>query len=288
MQLCRKCGTRLEVVEDGQQYHPLCTPIHEKLPGTPMSIFEMEVREDLIEVIEWTNFDSPRSKQVVLGCSEAGDPCDRKVAMRMAGVKAVNFPDPLKANMGTAFHEWLDNGMFKFQQAHDLTRWLTETEVWAAPYLKGHVDLYDTKLRLVIDWKTTSAENIKAWRKDGIPICYLIQIMLYGKGMKVAGHDVDRVGLAGINRSGTLKDLLILTVPYDEKIVQDALSRVKKIGRFLLDRDVEANPSVFAEVPAEPSRMCGYCPFYRGGTKTADDTGCPGRTTGDAFADYFQ
>lgn len=288
MKLCRKCGTRLDPVEPDQEWHPLCTPVHEKLPGTPMSIFEMGVREDLIEVIEWVNFDSPRSKQVVLGCSEAGNACDRRVAMRMANVKQTNFADPLKANMGTAFHEWLDSGMVKFQIAHDLKRWVTETEVWAAPYLKGHVDLYDTLLRLVLDWKTTSADNIRKWRKEGIPADYLVQIMLYGKGMINAGHEVDRVGLIGINRQGTLKDILVLTVPYDEQVVTDALGRVKRLGRFMIDRDVEANPSVFAEIPAAPSRMCGYCPFYRGGTKPADDTGCPGKTTGDAFADLFQ
>jgi len=276
-QLCRSCGTALEKIYEDQQYHPLCWPEHLKLTGTPMSPFEMLLKEDLLEVMHWINEDNPRSKQVTLGCSEAGDECTRKIAYRMTGAKKVNRPDPLKANMGTAFHHWLDEGMQGFQGARGVSEWKTETEVWPAKFLKGHVDLYNMSKFLVLDWKTTSADILKEWAKAGlIPAKYLIQVMLYGKGMINAGYRVDRVGIIGINRSGTFNDILVLTAEYDEAVVQAALRRVWALGKHLQAVDIENNPHLFADIPAAPSRLCGWCPNFRGGNKPADATGCPG------------
>lgn len=226
LQICRKCGTRLTVIEEGQQYHPYCTPEHQKLPGAPMTLYESVLREDLIEIIQWTSDSSPRSLQVTLGCSEAGSACDRKIAYRIAGKPKINFPDPLKALMGTAFHHLLDINTVEFQRVNGISEWLTETEVWPAQFLKGHVDLYSTKRKLVLDWKTSSADMIKKWQVDGIPDNYKTQIMLYGKGMVNAGHEVQRVGLAAVPRGGTLRDILVLTVAYDPEYANDALTRV--------------------------------------------------------------
>jgi hypothetical protein len=277
MQLCRKCGTRLTVVEEGQEYHPYCTPEHQKLPGAPMSLFEMTVREDLLEVVQWTDQSRGRSQQVTLGCSEAGNECERRIAMTMAGFQKVNFPDPLKANMGTAFHTWLDQGMNEYQDVHGISEWVTETEVWPAKFLKGHVDLYSRKRFLVLDWKTTSKAILDEWRRNGIPNHYLVQIMLYGKGMINAGYRVDRVGLIGIDRSGALRDVLVATVPYDEEVARAALLKIWNIGKQLNSLNVTAEPQNIRNITATPSRMCSYCPFYRGGTRPADATGCPGQ-----------
>jgi hypothetical protein len=277
--LCRACGVRLEKVYEDQQYHPMCWPEHLKLTGTPMSPFELELKEDLLEVMHWINNASPRSQQKTLGCSEAGDECDRKIAYRMAGTKKIHTPDPLKANMGTAFHHWLDNGMTAYQEELVTSQrdWLTETEVWPAKFLKGHVDLYSRAKYLVLDWKTTSADILKEWAKLGtIPPKYRTQVMLYGKGMINAGYRVDRVGIVGINRSGTFNDIVVLTEEYDETVVKHALWRVYDLGKHLIEIDIDKNPHLFGDIPATPSRLCGWCPWYRGGTKPADGTGCPG------------
>lgn len=280
--LCRGCGKRLDAVEESQQYHPYCTPDHVKLPGTPMSPFEMVLKEELIEIIHFGSDESPRSKQVVLGCSEVGSDCDRRIAYRIAGTPSVNFPDPLKSSMGTAFHHWLDARTMEFQQARGISRWITETEVYPAEFLKGHVDLYDRQNKVVLDWKTTSADQIKIWRKEGIPHHYLVQIMLYGKGMINAGYEVQRVGLIGINRSGAIRDILVLTVPYSEEVAVSALRRTWNIGK-----QISENPD-FAKISHAPSRLCGWCPFYKGGSGPADAKGCPGKTSGDPVADLFE
>lgn len=251
-----------------------------------MSLFEMEVREDLLEIIQWGNQSSARTQQVALGCSEAGNPCSRRIAYKLSGAKTVNWPDPLKANMGTAFHHWLDARTTEFQQVNGTSEWLTETQVWPADFLKGHVDLYSRLRHLVLDWKTTSTDILKQWRKEGIPESYKTQIMLYGKGMIRAGHPVDRVGLVAISRSGALRDVLVLTLPYDEEYALTALRRVWNIGKQVHELDVERNPANYAKIEAyTDTRMCGYCPFYKGGSQPADGNGCPGKpgTVEDLF-----
>lgn len=260
----------LTVVTEGQEYHPFCTPDHVKLPGTTMTPYDMVVKEEMLEIIQWGAADSPRSRQTVLGCSEVGGDCDRRIAYRIAGTKAVNFPDPLKSSMGTAYHTWLDQRMNEWMAANRSSRYLTETEVWAADFIKGHVDLYDRKNKLVLDWKTTSSAMIKEWTKSGIPNHYLVQIMLYGKGMIRAGHEVQRVGLIGIDRSGALRNVIVLTVPYDEEVAVTALRRTWNIGK-----QITSIPD-FAQISSSPSRLCTYCPWYRGGKGMADDRGCPG------------
>lgn len=246
-----------------------------------MSPFEMVLREDLVEILHYGSAESPRSKQLTLGCSEVGNECDRAIAYRITGTPPVNFPDPLKSSMGTAFHTWLDNQTMLFQQSRGIDRWVTETEVWPAEFLKGHVDLYDKWHKTVLDWKTTSADNVKLWRKDGIPHHYLVQIMLYGKGMINAGYAVERVGLIGISRSGALRDIVVLTVEYDEQFAIDAMRRVWGIGKKIYEiRD-------FAQIPSSPSRLCMWCPNYAGGSGPATEKGCPGKTSGDPVADLF-
>lgn len=277
--MCRGCGTKLDKFDDRQEYHPACWPEHLKLLDAPMSPFESEVKEDLLEVMHWINNASPRSQQKTLGCSEAGDHCTRKIAYRMAGTKKIHTPDTLKANMGTAFHTWLDDGMRAFQEnlVTSQREWITETEVWPAKFLKGHVDLYSRMRFLVLDYKTTSADILKEWARTGlIPTQYLIQIMLYGKGMINAGYRVDRVGLAGLNRSGTYNDMVVLTVAYDEEVARNALRRIYDLGKHLIDVDIDNNPELFEAIESAPSRLCGWCPWYRGGSKPADGTGCPG------------
>lgn len=246
-----------------------------------MSPFEMVMREDLIEIIHYGSDQSERSLQTVLGCSEVGNDCDRAIAYRIAGTKPVNFPDPLKSSMGTAFHTWLDAKTILFQQARGIDRWITETEVWPAEFLKGHVDLYDKWNYIVLDWKTSSAENIRLWRKEGIPHHYLVQIMLYGKGMINAGYAVKRVGLIGINRSGAVRDIVVLTVEYDEQIAIEALRRTWNIGK-----QISSIPD-FAKISSSPSRLCNWCSFYKGGSGPADAKGCPGKTSGDPVSDLF-
>jgi hypothetical protein len=42
-----------------------------------------------------------------------------------------------------------------------------------------------------------------------------------------------------------------------------ALERLDSVYTLLATIDVEQNPAMWALIPATPSRMCMYCPYYK-------------------------
>ena len=63
------------------------------------------LKHELSQVILWNEHNAPRSLQRAIGPSELGDPCDRKLAYRIAGIEPVNFGDPWPAIVGTSIHD---------------------------------------------------------------------------------------------------------------------------------------------------------------------------------------
>lgn len=249
-----------------------------------MSTFEMLIREDLIEIIQWHNANAARSRQIALGCSEVGDPCDRKVSYRMAALAGPNTGmDPWPAIVGTSIHAWMESAVNSFQEAHNLSTWSTELEVAPNPLVKGHTDLY--RDGLVLDYKFPGRTNLSKLRSEGIPPNYLTQIQLYGLGHEQAGRRVERVGLVALGREGWLKDMLVLTVPYDKGHAEDALRRIYKLGDYLLSHELD-DPQTWANIESSPSRLCSWCPMYRPG-KAVDSHGCPGNKMDNSPESYF-
>lgn len=278
MQLCLTCSQEMEILEPGFFYHPLCIPEFTAVPGMRgMSPYDLEIREDVIEVVRWAAANSKRSKQVELGCSEVGHPCSRRLAYRIAGVQPTGFAnDPWPAVVGTAVHSWMEAAVASFQEAHGLQHWHTELEVQPDIYVKGHTDLYDSRRRLVLDWKFPSPENLRKMRIDGPSQQYQTQVMLYGAGHLRAGRPVDRVGIVAAGRQGWLKDLWVWTTDFSQQQADDALERVRQIGGWLLRSDLD-DPNTWQQVPAQPDRLCTWCPFYRKSLDVASIAGCPGR-----------
>lgn len=280
--LCRKCGVRLDkwLTDQGAEYHTMrCWPEHLPLPETGITPYDMEVKEELIEIIQWADQNSERSQQIGLGASEVGMECTRRLAYRMASVPSIHRRmDGWPAIVGTSIHAWMEKAVNRFQEAHKgETHWFTEMQVLANPMIKGHTDLYEARRGLVLDWKFPSTDNLKKMTKDGWSQQYRIQAHLYGMGHVNAGRKVERVGVIAIGRQGSLKTVYCKTEAYDESVAQWAVDRVYKLGDFLISSDVVKNPGVFDEVPAVPSRLCGYCPWWNRNMMTgASDKGCPG------------
>lgn len=285
MGLCRTCGTKMTYVEPGldPHHHPTCGP---NLHAPPNPIFFDEPAErdpfhdnlqrDLTEVIEWGYRQAPRSQQVMVGPSELGGECDRKLAFRLAGVAPLNHRiDPWPAIVGTAVHGWLEEVMHQFQTAAGAARWLIETEVKIDNMVIGHVDLYDIHTRTVLDWKTIGSSRLKKYREEGPLADYRTQVHLYGLGMIRAGYPVDQVGLVGLPRSGWLSGMWVWSEPYDESIAQAALKRMYQLGEQLLELDADHRPEQIRAVEATPSRMCSFCEFYT--PESESDIGCPGK-----------
>lgn len=281
--LCRGCGKTMEVLEPGFFYHPLCIPPFTAVPGmNGMNMYEMELREDLLEVIQWTQRNSKRSQQVALGCSEVGHDCDRRVAYTMAGIQGPNVhTDQWPAIVGTAVHEWMQRAFEEFQHYHGVSEWLTELEIHPSQLVMGHSDLYHAPRGLVLDWKFPGPDGMRKMKQDGPSAQYMTQVQLYGLGNVLAGRKVERVGIVAVGRSGWLKDIFIHTVEFDRAAAEKALQRVYDLGHRLITDAVLEHPQLWSTIPASPSRLCMWCPFYDRSLRSASDKGCPGTKTAE-------
>lgn len=277
--LCRGCGTVMTVIEEGFHFHPTCIPEFTPVPGmSGMSFFDLEIKEDLIEIIRWAQANSQRSQQVTIGCSEVGHECDRRIGYRIAGISACSDGnDPWPSIVGTSIHSWMEQAIGKFQEAHNLNVWHTEMAVQPSPLVSGHTDLY--RDGLVLDFKFPSPDNLRKMRENGPPQQYKTQVQLYGLGHLNAGRRVERVGVVALGRQGWLKDMYVWTTEFDRSAAHAALERVYAIGRKLIDWDITSNPQRWQEIPATPTRLCSWCPWYHRDLAVASDRGCPGKVS---------
>lgn len=289
--LCRGCGKAMITVYayEDLPYHVSCAPDDMTVPGTDETFGDLALKEALTDIIFWADNSSVRSTQVALGCSEAGDPCERKIAYTIMGATQVNYgSDPWPSIVGTSIHTWLADAVTNYQRIHGEQNWLSETEVWPSDELPGHTDLYHRPTGTVLDLKNPSRANYRKMLKEGFGQVYETQLQLYGAGNVRAGRVVNRVGIIMLPRDGNLKELKVRTWPYDRLEAWEALKRVRRIGTDAVGLDLENHPERYAQIPAEPSRLCGWCKFYRGGYAAANGTGCPGKTTGEPVDDLFQ
>ena len=118
---------------------------------------------------------------------------------------------------------------------------------------------------------------MKARKTDGPTEQQLIQINIYGYGLKQAGYDVKQVALAFYPLGGQLTGLHVWIGDYDEQIALDAIQRQEDIISLLNAVDVEAYPDNWSLIPLAPSRNCFYCPWHLGGALEQPlSKGCPG------------
>lgn len=271
-ELCTRCGVRLDrvLVLAGDTMHPTCHP------RDALTVLAEDLRSDLTDVIRWTDNHSSRSLQKTIGPSELGDPCERKIGYRLAGVKEMNeWSDPLPAIVGTAIHAWLERAITQFQAVHHMDRWVTESTVQVDALLRGHVDLYDRETHTIIDFKTVSPTKLKDWKSKGPSEQHIDQVNLYAMGKVNAGEMVRYVALVAIPRSGWLSDVRVWTGLYEPARAQRALDRMYSIADKLIAMGEEID---FSQLPAQPGRGCSFCPWYVGGDGDASEAGCPGNS----------
>lgn len=240
------------------------------------------LKTDLQDIILWSERSSPRSRQRAIGPSEIGDPCDRRIAYKIAGTAPANTNgDPWPAIVGTAIHGWLEKAIGRYQRENGDQGWITEARVRPDEMVSGSSDLFHVPTGTVVDWKTTNADTIKKLHRGGSPSPgYITQINLYGLGHERAGRVVKNVSLVYLARSGWLNDAFVWHAPYDRDIALKALDRLYKIGFQLLDLDIENHPDNFALVASAPGDNCVWCPMFNRDMDpgvSASSLGCPGR-----------
>lgn len=242
--------------------------------------FSQMLKQQLTDIILWYDKQNPRSKQLALGPSEIGDPCDRRIGYRIAGIPACNTDfDPWAAIVGTALHGWLDKAVTAWTQEQSTKDWLSETTL-VSEFIEGHSDLYSVDHQAVIDWKSAGPDVMKKVKRNGPSPGYQIQTHIYGSLFEQAGYPVRKVSLVFLPRAGWLRDMFVWSADYDRAVAQQAMQRVFDIAQKIVSLDILNQSHMWEQVDPVFSNSCGFCPFYDPGRdpeRGADATGCPGR-----------
>lgn len=227
---------------------------------------------------------APRSLQEHLGPSELGQPCDRQVVGKMAGLPTTNHvSDPWPSIMGTAGHLWMDRAFTeidaRLRAETGRIRFLPEARVSPDDQHPGTADLYDAEKRAVVDHKFLGETSMAKIRKGTPPPWYFFQLLLYRRGYLRLGLPVDHVAIAAWPRTGSsLAGLYVWThtpTPDDDLAVDQLLARTGI--RYQLSGEVRAGRLSIMQVPATPDDdACYFCPLYRPETAYDQGPGCPG------------
>lgn len=211
----------------------------------------------------------PRSQQKMIGPSEIGGPCQRRLLYKLAQVPDeagdTGLDTRLEAPIGTAFHsqleEWFtaDN-----EQYRPGKRWLLEEKVMVGTIggqeVWGSTDLFDTTNGVVIDHKVTSPKRLKAYKANGPSRQYKIQGNLYGRGWALDGWAVKGIAIAFIPRDGTLRDIHLAFMPYEEEVALEALENANRLHALVTAIGLQAALPMFPPCQGEDPQA----PMYNG------------------------
>jgi hypothetical protein len=229
--------------------------------------------QGLSEIITQAGIWTPRAKQVVIGPSEIGHDCTRRLAYKLLDWEKTNEmgSSNWSAQVGSAIHKYLAD-VFARIEGYEV-----EQRVIIRGNLSGTIDLYDSVRGIVIDWKTTSPAAMERKRREGKNEQYHTQIQLYGYGKAQTGAIVNQVALVYLPTSGGIDEMHIELYDYDESVALKGLERMDNIYALLSQIDVENNPQMWEKIPAKANRLCNYCPYFLPYSKDLSK-GCFGET----------
>lgn len=218
------------------------------------------------------NSDDNRSAQTTLGPSEIGSPCDRRIAMSLMGVPAVNEGgDGFAAWLGTQGHRGMAD-IYKWANGRS-GRYSIETPLTFPSKLvpRGTGDLLDRRLRVFIDHKFMGTWSLRKLKRSGPSETYRVQVQTYAGGAVYRGEKVSHVAIAAYPRQGrALNEMFVWSEPYDPSVWEAALARVHEIDEY-----IRANPDT--DILALPiAKDCDWCPFYLPKSPSLE-YGCNGR-----------
>jgi hypothetical protein len=247
-----------------------------------------EIATMVIEDIKHASATDPRNVQVALGPSDIGMPCTRRLAYQIldSGPNPVPKPnsdiDPWASIIGKAVHTWMAETYEARNRALGYERFLVERRIYLPADIAGSCDLYDRDTRRLIDWKVTSLDNIRKYRKNGPGQQYRTQVHEYGLGRQLAGDTPEHVALVFLPRAGRIDGLYVWTEPYQPQIAVDAIKRYQATRTALWTLDPEKHPDRWALFPTADT-YCPYCPWFLPGS-TDLAKGCPGHEAATATA----
>ena len=260
-------------------------PSKAKGPAQPMG----ELARLLAERIKETFFayqhrkaTDNRSAQTTLGPSEIGTPCDRRLAMALMNIPAVNpGGDGWAAFVGTCTHAGMAE-VYTFADAGS-GRYAVEMPVFLGmPSVpRGTTDLLDRRDGNIIDWKVMGANSLRTFKAEGPSDSYRVQAHVYGLGAERGGEEVQNVAIVGLPRAGaSLNGMHVWTEKFNRQLAEDALNRVEaiaaKIEEIRRPDGLGDTPSAMTTAKVMPTGDdCTYCPFHLKNDKKMV-RGCPG------------
>lgn len=224
------------------------------------------VAQQLASMIQLGATHSPRSRQTVVGASEVGQLCDRRLTYKLGGTEPVNWSDdPLRPLIGTGVHLALDDVFARLDDGAG--RYLMRHRIMYRD-VPGEIDLYDRWLRLLVDWKTSTKAKIARYAKGEVTAEYLVQAQIYAAGLIEQGKPVDAIAICYVPLDGALRDMWATELTPDRAMADAAIDRLEVLRGLA---PVNATPT--------PTHTCGWCPQYQ---PTATDLAlaCPGSTRG--------
>lgn len=232
-----------------------------------------QLRADLLAVIEWGMDTQERSMQTRIGPSEIGVPCARRIGYRLANVPACHHDSPWLAAIGTAVHSWLED-VFTRRTSVDDGRWWSEQKVPAGRIgdleIDGTRDLYDARLRAVVDFKVVGAAPLREYVKNGPGEQYRAQVHCYAAGTITLGQPVDHVACLFLPRGEPLSKAHLWLELYDPAVAEQAFERANGIATLVGALGGHALPML----PTADAH-CKHCPWLSPGSSDVT-RGCPG------------
>lgn len=240
----------------------------------PLEGLAGEIATRMIEVVKRGDAEAPRSRQVTLGFSEYGIPCDRRIGYKLLDwPKANTSTDPWASIIGTAVHAWMADVFTAENKRLGRERYVVERRVSIAGR-PGNCDLYDRDPAVVTDFKVVGNDKLKAYRTNGPGRQYRTQLHLYALGQQLAGETPRHVSIVFLPRGGRIDGLHVWTETYKPEIAAQAIKRVEAIRSFHITLDPETHPERWVLLSTADAH-CTYCPYFLPDSQDLSK-GCPG------------
>lgn len=236
---------------------------------------------DLLGVIHAGAAWAPRSRQTAIGPSEIGQPCKRRMALKILGAPDHNpQADRWASTIGTATHAWLEQTFTEdnLRRAREggEHRWALEERLQIREGLSGSCDLYDLATDTVVDWKVVGASSLKKYKAGGPGPQYRTQAHTYGLGWLNRGRPVKKVAIVFLPRAGWLADTYYWEEEFQPEVARGALTAMDELiegmniaeGLGVLDEMLELLP--------RDGSACVFCPYKTNNPNVGPADGCPG------------
>lgn len=284
--LCRVCALPLAADHADLGTHAACDPPRRFETPPPATL------TDLSAALTAYDANRARSRQVAIGPSEIGVPCDRRLAYSLVNAPPQPWPGVKWAPLlGTAVHALIADALRDANDRAGRVRWLVEQRVVADRQVDGSCDAYDTDTDTVIDWKLVGKSTADKARRGGPGDQYEAQAHIYGRGWQRIGRDPRWVRIVFLPRwSSSITDAYEWTAPYSRLSAERALTRRSDVAARAAALDLVNNPADWARIPgAVSSGDCYFCPYHRASRNVIDLDGCSGPRSKPAQAvdDYL-